>query len=229
MIYIFRLLMLWLQRMAHGELSSQYYFRLKTFRQKYPTSSIQFKACFKTDVILHFDKLSIPKTNLPSYKTEESIRFENTNPGDGYAQIFKTRGKPESAKYEWIGDKLVQVICYRDKMFGRSVRISYFLMEDRFFLGEFQFQSYNPEILDSTRHLLESRFHTLETSTESDFYISGSDGGLILFNDSGYRLTVQYYFTQLSDIDLYLKQIMSKTPLVKVRNNEGKREITQVL
>jgi len=102
-------------------------------------------------------------------------------------------------------------------MLERSVKINYFLIDDRYFLGEFHFQQYNQTVIESVRSILLAKYHCQINTGETRFYITDQSNSLILYDDSGLNLCVKYYFPQIVEIDQYLKKIISKTPFKKER------------
>jgi hypothetical protein len=180
-------------------------------------------------VILHFDKLCVRKPDLPVYNTLDPILFDNHRWGLSYKQISNDKGKPDSAKYEWIEDKLVKVICFRDNLLERSVKTNYFFLDDRFFSGEYQFQSYNKSVLESLRNVLQAKYHCQFAGSDANFYITDNSGSLLFFNDSGYNLVVQYYFPQMLDIDQYLLKALSKSSLKKGKTPGEGKTLTEII
>jgi hypothetical protein len=193
------------------------------FRKCYPATPISFKTCFKTEVILHLHKLCIKKPGLNLYKTLELIQFDNQIPGVNYKQIIKKKGKPESAKYELVGDKLIKVIGFRAVIYGRAVRIVYFFIDNCFFLGEYQFRSYDKNLLESISTVLRDKYQCNIHEQDSTYYITDKCGSLICFDNTGFNLCVQYYFPQLEEIDQYLSKVILKTTMKgEIQLEEGK-------
>jgi len=215
MAFVFYYLHLIFLRLFYGTLSSRYFFAIKRFRKIYPTFSGDFTNCINNEVILHLDKLCFRKKGLPVYITPDPVQFDGCFYGISVKHLHKIKGKPETASYEWVGEKLVKVFGYRDKILERGVKINFFFTDDQFFLGEFQFQSYNKTILDNVRGMLQAKYHFKAGIFESDFYITDREGSLIFFNDSGYRLTVQYYFRQLKPADQYFRKIITNSQFFK--------------
>lgn len=229
MAFVFRYLFLICLRLFYWALSPQYFFGLKRFRKRHPGFSGTFKCCINTDVILHFDKLCFRKKSLPVYETPDPVQFDDCFYGISFSQLKQSKGKPETASYEWIGEKLVSVFGYRDKILERGVKINFFFTEDQFFLGEFQFQSYNKTVINSVRGMLQAKYHFKAGTTESDFYITDREGSLVFFNDNGYRLNVQYYFTQLEAIDQCLKKAIKKSNLIREKEQVDENNLGNLL
>ncbi|MEI7492682.1 MAG: hypothetical protein WCK92_14875 [Bacteroidota bacterium] len=229
MAWLFRLNVLFFIRLFYGPLSSEYYFAILKFRQFYPSTTLQSRVCFKTEVILRLVSLCNIDTKLTIYRTMDSIMYEDSNYGLNYKQICKEKGKPESAKYEWVGEKLIQVICYKDTLLERPVKLNYFLIDDCFFMGEYQFLSYNQTSVDSVRSILQAKYHFQIGPGETRFFINDPDGAFIYFNDSGFNFCLQYYFPGDQGIDQYLKRIIAKSKVPKKSVQVEGRDLAGIL
>jgi len=229
MAWLFRLNVLFFIRLFYGPLSSEYYFAIQKFRQLYPSTRLQSRVCFKTAVILRLVSVCNIDTKLTIYRTMDSIQYEDSNYGLNYKQICKEKGKPESAKYEWVGEKLIQVICYKDTLFERTVKLNYFLIDDCFFMGEYQFLSYNQPSIDSVCRSLQAKYHFQIGPGETRFYINDPDGSFIYFNDSGLNFCLQYYFPRDQGFDQYLKRIISKSKVPKKLVQDESRNLSEII
>jgi len=229
MDYLFKLASLIFRRLWFGELSPEYFFSIQKFRSRHPSTRIAFKSCFKSDVSLRFEYLCRKKPGLPDYNTGEKILFDNHAGGLSYDQICRIKGKPFSAKYERMGTKLVKVICFRDTILEKSVKAGFFFLEERFFLGEYMFQSYNRETLESIRNGLQAKYHITTDKDGKNFYITDENGSVIFYNDSGHSLNVHYYFPQLQEIHKFLLDSLPGLTAKKERTPAGGKSLSDIL
>jgi hypothetical protein len=198
-----------------GKLSPNYYFGMQKLRARYPNEKIKRLGCFKNEVILHFDKIFNRKRDAPIYDTLGVIQFNNTIWDLTCQDLIKKKGDPDGVQYEWIGDKLIKVLCYREKLQERKIREHYLFSDKQFIMGEYEFLSFNKTTVAAVRDTLQAKYHIRTGETEANFYIRDKHGSLLYFNDQGCDFSVQYYFPQLKDLDEYLRNFLQKSSFGK--------------
>lgn len=215
MNYYFDRIGVLLNLLFYGRLSSKYYFGMKKLRERYPNERVKRLGCFKNEVILHFDKIFNRKSDAAMYDTLGVIEFNNNIWDLTCHDIIKKKGYPDGVQYEWIGDKLIKVVCYREKLQERKIREHYLFSDKQFIMGEYEFLSFNKSTTATIRKTLQAKYHIRTDEAEANFYIQDKHGSLIYFNDMGCDFSVQYYFPQMKEVDHHLRAFLQHSSFGK--------------
>ncbi len=129
----YRFFVLSIVRLVKGRYSFAYVAVFKYFFKKSPGS-----VAIKDDVINHI-YMFFGENGCEKQKTLKPISFENAKFFEKKPKVLKKLGRPDYHSVFLMNDSIGEVFGYSDVLFGANVRILYFFLEKRFFLGEYSF------------------------------------------------------------------------------------------
>ncbi len=129
----YRFFALLIVRLVKGRYSFAYVAVFKYFFKKSPGS-----VAIKDDVINHIYMFFGDKGCIKQ-KTLKPISFENAKFFEKKPKLLKKLGRPDFYSVFLLNESIGEVFGYSDVLFGANVRLLYFFLEKRFFLGEYCF------------------------------------------------------------------------------------------
>jgi len=223
---MFQYLYLSIAKALYGEFSEKYFFLVDEYKKKYPQLYVSINKCFKTNEKLKFEGVIIKKLCIPVYKTSESIQIEHLEFGTHIKDIIRLKGRINCANYLKIGEGTIKIIGYHEKMLNSSVRLSFFVLNGIFFLGEYHFYKYDKTRNISIANTFRKKYGINETDDELNFYIEDEQGSNLYFRDDGFSLSIKYFNTAYcSSFDQLQNLILGK---VAGNQTESRKTLKQI-
>ncbi len=171
--------------------------------------------CFNNEVILHFEHMILKKKAFPVFGTRESIGLDAIEFGEELGKITKRKGEPQCINTQELGKNIIHIIGYRETIMDKSVKTLFFTCKNKYFFGEYLFQSGLKEIQEPLANIILQKYKIPFQEPPASFYIEDVNGSLLCFYDDGFSLFIKYYnpgFSPIHDELSILFKVQSTAP-----------------
>lgn len=186
LIYRFRkMIILTFLRLIYGQYSYEF---LSTYKRFFVRSPFQY--CFRDDFISHLLFVLSKKDEIPTYKSQKDIYFENTPYFIHYKEFLKQRGNPYcfNAFVFHQYDFEIKALGYQGNIAGSKAVTLFYFMNDSFFMGEYIFKNPKTDVKTS----LINQFLDNTQVMGDNFYIENSRNRIIHYQDTGFTVDIKY-------------------------------------
>ena len=211
LIVFFPRIITFLSRLFFGKYSVRYYNIHKRMTRKSP-----YRHCFKGDFINHLAGFKNVSNSLERYDTSSEIKFENIDFLTKYPRIIRHKKKPHCVSLQKEEFFDLKAFGFRDTRFSSSIQTNYYFLNKRFFMGEYLLKNPSEENIKEIAKLLQQKYLGKPTGEIKDFIIRGKNAVTILFENTGFNLSVKYFYdgddTIRAKLDSYWEK-MTTVPL----------------
>ncbi len=185
-------------RLIYGKYSYNF---LHTFKRYFIRSPFQY--CFRDEFVAHVLFILDKRLDLPSFKSEQNIDFENVMFFTPFRELLKIKGEPYcfNAFAFQNPDFIIKSVGYHQNISGNKVIAVFYFMDDLFFMGEYIFKKSRPIVKEAiTRRYLNGAMHETD-----NFYIENTRDRIIHYHDTGFTIDVKFLSRENKEIISRLK------------------------
>lgn len=154
-------------------------------------------------------------------KTEQEISFCGFSFGTSIKEVVKTKGEPYYYTIEPTPRKdFIKVIGYNEYSGQHEIKAVYFFYRNILFLGEYVFPLTGHQYTDSVFRSMGEKYLNNTMPGNTRFIIKDASDSIIITDNNGFELIVQYYFNT-QEIEALLKEIYQnykKSGIGKIKN-----------
>ena len=200
-------------RMIYGQFSFEFYHLYKKYYVRSP-----YQYCFRDEFIAHLLLVISKKSNLPSFKSDKDIYFENTPYFINYNDLLKKKGVPHCFNAFAFNepDFVIKAVGYHASVAGSKAVLVFYFMNESFFMGEYIFK--NPK--NNVKASLMDHFIGMEDISADNFYIESSKDRIIHFQDTGFTIDIKYLTMEnqgiIETLEEYYSKVTGKKTIVRV-------------
>ncbi len=201
-----RLLIVFFIKMTHGKYSANYVEVYKKLLGKNP-----YRYCSKDDFINHIAGFFGKVNDTETLETNIEIDFGSFPFTNKYSQLLKLKGKPFCINLVRNGFFDVKTFGFRDELFNSDIRSYYYFIDRVFFMGEYLIKAPTKENIEEVSHILQKKYLGGRQTKSEKYFIKGPNDVSILFENTGFNLSIKYLYQGSKDINTKLDEFWGKS------------------
>lgn len=209
LIRIHPLLIIFSTKIIYGKYDPRYLNVYKNFSGKSP-----YGYCIKDDFINHIAGFYCKSKTTESYETNTEIVFGKFPFTSKYSQLLKIKGKPFCINLERNNFFDLKIFGFRDELIGSDIRSYFHFIDGRFFMGEHSLKAPVKEKLVEFSNILQRKYLGGQKTNSEKFIIKGSNNVSILFEYTGFTLSIKYFYQGEEEVNKKLSEFWDNSVFV---------------
>ena len=206
LIFVHRFLIVFFIKMMYGKYNPYYINICKKFTGKSP-----YRYCSKDDFINQIAGFYRKASSVESYETDVEIDFGSFQYSSKYSQLFKLKGKPFCVNLMRDNFFDINIFGFRDELFDVDVRSYFHFIDKGFFMGEYLFKAPTKKNIEEVSNILQKKYLGGRQTKSEKYFIKGSNHVSILFENTGFNLSIKYLNRGSKDINSKLDEFWEKS------------------
>lgn len=172
----------------HGRFSQGYVNLYRKLMLSHP-----FPQSIKDDVINHILEFFQADLKRKEYETSEIIEFLSFKYGSSPKKLLRVKKRPDSFYVSSVHGHEIKIIGYIENLFGGEAKALFYFINDKFFMGEYNFaeiNSINPALISK---LICEKYKIASTVKDQDFIINSTQGARLSYINTGFSLMIRYF------------------------------------
>lgn len=203
-------------RLFYGKYSPRYYFVYKKYVKK-----SAYRPCYRDSFIAHIENLMEGIIKYQVMRTDQEISFGGFSFGSAINELVKAKGEPYYYTIEPTPRKdFIKAIGYNEYSGQHEIKAVYFFYRNALFMGEYVFPLAGQQYIDSIFRSMGEKYLNNTMPDNSRFIIKDGSDAVIITDNNGFELIVQYYSNTKATENL-LKEIYlnyKKSGIGKIKN-----------
>ncbi len=206
LILVYRLLIVFFIKITYGKYNPYYVKISKKFTGKSP-----YRHCNKDDFINHIAGFYRKANGTETFETNTEIGFGSFPFTNKYSQLFKLKGKPICVNLMRDNFFDIKTFGFRDELFNSDIRSYYHFIDRVFFMGEYLLKTPTKANIEEVSHILQKKYLGKQQTNNEKYIIKGSNDVSILFENTGFNLSIKYLYQGGEDINTKLDAFWEKS------------------
>jgi len=199
-------IILFLVKLYYGKYNPRYVKVHKNFTGKSP-----YAYCIKDDFINHisgyYDKLN----PIEIFKSNSEIEFGSLPFASKYRKLLRLKGKPFCVNLNGNNFFDLKVLGYRDELIGIRIRANFVFIDKRFVMGEYSLKTPDKAGIEELSSVLQKKYLGTQKTDGENFIIEGANKVSVLFENTGFNLSIKYLYQGNEDMNLMLDDFWKKS------------------
>jgi hypothetical protein len=189
LIVFFPRIVIFFSKLFFGKYSVRYVNIHKRLTRKSP-----YRHCIKGDFINQIAGFKTGNNSIVRYNTSAEIKFEDFDFLTKYPRVLRHKKKPQCISLQ--KDELfdLKIFGFRNTRFSSSIYTIYYFLNKRFFMGEYLLKGPSEESIKEIARLLQEKYLGKLTEENKNFIIRGKNHVTIFFENTGFNLSVKYFY-----------------------------------
>ena len=187
LIRIHPLLIIFATKLIFGKYNPRYLMVYKKFSGKSP-----YGYCIRDDFINHIAGFYGKSKASEIYETKAEITFGQFPFTSKYSQLFKIKGRPFCATLQRNNFFDLKIFGFRDELVGFDIRSYFHFIDGGFFMGEHSLKAPSKDKIEEFSNILQKKYLGGQKTKSEKFIIKGSNNVWILFEHTGFTLSIKY-------------------------------------
>lgn len=188
-------------KLFNGKYSYKYSNYFHKITGKYP-----FSMGIKDDLVNHYE-MFFKSTNEERFTVKKALNFTQAKYLSDEKEVVLEKGEPDTFNVSLInGSNELRIYGYEDLIFGLEMRVHYYFIDEKFFMGELVFKQMD-KLEDEfvSKKIQEKYLGKVAIEDNSSYMICGTEDSFIHYSDTGFNVLVKYYTASDSSITTALK------------------------
>ena len=196
-----------LSKLFFGKFSTEYINTYKKYTNRSP-----FSYCMRDDFINHITGFFKIEKDCVIFNSDSEIKFGESDFFSDQKKILIEKGKPFCVNVTNLDIFNIKVFGYRDELFSSEMKLLYFFMNNKFFMGEYSLKNTkNINIEEISRILIKKYNCDKMDKIPEKFIIQGKNKVKILVENTGFRLAIRYLNTGNQKINELLDEFWNSS------------------
>ena len=170
-----------------------------------------YRKCSKDDFINHIAGYYRKANGVETFETNTEIYFGAFPFTSKYSKLFKLKGKPFCVNLVRNSFFDVKTFGFRDELFNSDIRSCYYFIDRGFFMGEYLIKAPTKENIEEVSHILQKKYLGGRQTKSEKYFIKGPNDVSILFENTGFNLSIKYLYQGSKDINTKLDEFWGKS------------------
>jgi len=201
LIRIHPLLIIFITRLIFGKYNPKYVKTYKNFSGKSP-----YGYCIKDDFINHIAGFYGKSKATEIHESNAEIIFGSFPFTNKYTRLFDSKGKAYCTNLERNNFFDLKIFGYRDDLVGSDIRSYFFFLDKRFFMGEHLLKMPAKDKIEEFSMILQKKYLGKQLTKSEKFIIKGKNNVLVLFENTGFNLSIKYLHQGDEEINKKLRE-----------------------